>query len=534
MSLEAARNLSIPDLFRVLNEKLNLECTRLQETPLLPVVTPASEVESKILSIEDKARDILEKFIPSFRNLWNLLQPVNRLPQEILPHIARHLLGENAVDARPVIPMTHVCRYWRESIISAPEIWTLISNSQSELMTRSLARVKASRLSVSIDMHSFRVDPGTLGLLTPYLQNIDSLNVSDLMGIEELTRALPAFPQSTPNLRSLKLHCAYTSAKWNPTVDPFGSLGRTLKRLSLLNVPLYPSILSLGNLTDLNLRHYSFDDRMDTLLTFLEHNRSLEKATLDIRFTEASHRLSRRAAPTANSLRHLSILCNHPMNAQALVSSIALRRGAHLEISSLDRNTGLNDVLSDISLAHLSNLPSPAFLGYESYPRNIRLRGPNGSFSFSCFPSAGIPFEEFPLLPLTNVREFRLRHRTPQRHRSSHNLPVFNPSPFPALETLAVECDIDLLQFLSTLLSKPPILPSLKTLAFLNCVITEEFMEKLTQFASDRVNTTSARLHHVVIVHENGMFPSAASIHALGKHVPVVDVRFGTILPVDL
>ena len=34
MSLEAARNLSIPDLFGVLNEKLGLEYTRLQEAPI--------------------------------------------------------------------------------------------------------------------------------------------------------------------------------------------------------------------------------------------------------------------------------------------------------------------------------------------------------------------------------------------------------------------------------------------------------------------------------------------------------------------
>jgi len=222
------------------------------------------------------------------------------------------------------------------------------------------------------------------------------------------------------------------------------------------------------------------------------------------------------------------------MNAQALISNIALREGAHLEISSLDQNTGLNDVLSDISAAHLSNLSSPAFLDYQSYPRTIRSRGPNGSFSFSCLPSVGVPFEEFSLFSLTRVREFRLWHHTPKRLRSSLSPPVFNPSSFPALETLAVEGGIDLPHFLSTLLSNPPGLRSLKTLAFLNCVITEDFMQNLAQFAVGRASSPSARLHQVVIVHQNGGFPSAASIHALEKHVPVVDVRFGTELPRDL
>jgi len=42
MSLEAARNLSIPDLIHVLNEKLNLEWSSLLQTPLPPSVSLAS------------------------------------------------------------------------------------------------------------------------------------------------------------------------------------------------------------------------------------------------------------------------------------------------------------------------------------------------------------------------------------------------------------------------------------------------------------------------------------------------------------
>jgi len=59
-------------------------------------------------------------------------------------------------------------------------------------------------------------------------------------------------------------------------------------------------------------------------------------------------------------------------------------------------------------------------------------------------------------------------------------------------------------------------------------------MEDLTRFSSDRKSTTSAWLHRVVIIDQDGEFPSAASIRALGRHVPVVDVRFGTELPTDL
>ena len=51
MSLETARDLSIPDLLRLLNEKLGLECTRLQETPPPPLVDTAS-LESEVSSPE--------------------------------------------------------------------------------------------------------------------------------------------------------------------------------------------------------------------------------------------------------------------------------------------------------------------------------------------------------------------------------------------------------------------------------------------------------------------------------------------------
>jgi hypothetical protein len=141
---------------------------------------------------------------------------------------------------------------------------------------------------------------------------------------------------------------------------------------------------------------------------------------------------------------------------------------------------------------------------------------------------------ELPLFSLANVREFRLKHHTPKRLRPSPNFPVFDLASFPVLETLAVECDTDVLRFLSALVQNPSASPSLKTLAFLNCIITEDFMEKLVRFASDRKNTAAAGLHHVVIVDEDGRFPSAALIRALGKHVPVVDVRFGTKLPTEL
>ena len=65
----------------------------------------------------------------------------------------------------------------------------------------------------------------------------------------------------------------------------------------------------------------------------------------------------------------------------------------------------------------------------------------------------------------------------------------------------------------------------------MDCNLTEDFMEELTQYASKRKDTMSAWLYKVVIVHPDGVFPSITAIHKLGKRVPVVDVRIGTKLP---
>ena len=134
------------------------------------------------------------------------------------------------------------------------------------------------------------------------------------------------------------------------------------------------------------------------------------------------------------------------------------------------------------------------------------------------------------LLSFDKVRELRFGY--PKQH-GSNSRKMFNPTPFIALETLAVEHDTDTSSTLSALLASPKSCPLLKTLAFLNCTLHRDFMKELMQFAADRKTTASAWLHRIVIVHSDG-FPGVELIRALNRHVPVVDVRFGTELPKDL
>ena len=449
---------------------------------------------------------------------------MNRLPPEIISHIAQHVLQPYDDTAR-IVPLTHVCQYWRNTIISAPEHWTSIIYYRPNLAKLSLERSKAAPLQLQLIGTFISQGRGLHDLIMPYIQNIETLRFEELTAIEDLTRIFPNFPQSMPNLRSLDLGHWYDQPGWDPSIDPFGSFPNTLRSLSLNNIPIYPSLLRLRTLTKLTLCFYTVYPPSN-LLDFLGDNRSLKHLDIAINSEALPVHILQRRAIVMDQLQYLSI-SSDVADAKTLVSSVPLRRGAKLDISFHGSHTGLGDILSGISLTHLLNLPSPTFMEYQSSPQVARLTGPNGSFSYNHKWHSGIAFTEFPVLPLTDIRELRLTHSDPST--------VFHPSSFPALETLTIQCDTDISRLFSALFPNPSSFPSLKTLGFLDCDVTDKFMKELTRFASGRKSTTSARLHRVVFVGpQHGELPAAASIRKLEKHVPIVEVQFGRMLTTNV
>ena len=444
----------------------------------------------------------------------------------------------------PIIPLTHVCQYWRHSIVSAPENWARISNGHTELAQLSLERTKAAPLDVHL---MFDLKKETFDFLLPHARKIVSLRCVHFTVIEELAQALPNFPKSMPNLQSLGLSCILDT---NPSraIDPFDfSTHTTLRELSLYNVPLYPSILGFRTLTEFDLWNLRINLHVDTILTFLETNQSLERANFDINFEEDSLRRSRRQTPVKCSLRHLMIWCDYEGNVKPLISNMVFQEGATLEIVDYG-NGGLTRILSGFSTTRLPGLSSPISMEYQPSPRNIQLRGPDGSFFYMKISEGEPPFlEEFRLFPIAGMRELRLRCY------ESWVPSQFRLSLFPALEVLVVDGRDTShrstydgstpgipLPSGSVALPLSPVLPdsasspSPKTLAFLDCALTEDFMDKLEQVALDRERHTSGSLHRVVIVSSKGQFPSADSVRRLRKYVPNVEVLEGKELPEDL
>ena len=279
---------------------------------------------------------------------------MNRFPPEIISRIARCFMCENPTeDMGSMIPLTHVCRYWRESIISTPGNWTRISSKSKGLAALSLQRAKAAPLEICLDMRQVRESPDFSNLIGPHIQNIGTLRIDHISTIEEFTQTLPNFPQSIPSLRSLVLVSEPGYPNWDWSVEPVGLLSPALTHLSLRSIDLYPPFPHLRTLTDLSLQYNGFNLHLDILLDFFEGNRLLERADLKIRFTEPSLRNSRRRAAIMNRLQSLTVASVDAMDSNALISNIALQKGAHLTMTLYNRNAGLDDLLSVISMTHL-------------------------------------------------------------------------------------------------------------------------------------------------------------------------------------
>jgi len=251
-------------------------------------------------------------------------------------------------------------------------------------------------------MSQVRENPGFSALITPHIQNIGTLHINRISTIEELAQTFPDFPRSMPNLRSFSFSPSLGfNQDWS--TDPFEAFTPALTHLSLEFLPLYPSLLRLRTLMNLTIHNLSFDVHLDTFLDFLEGNRALERANIHILFKPSSLQNLRGQDPFTNRLKTLLISSN-AAGGSALISRIALQRGATLE-ASCDGGVGLSDILSIASsLAHLQILHEATFMEYHPECGTFRLVGPNGTFSLAY--DRGNPFSEFHLLHLTHAQAF--------------------------------------------------------------------------------------------------------------------------------
>ena len=456
---------------------------------------------------------------------------MNRLHPEVIALCAAFVSDG---DPKPIIPLTHVCRYWRRAIVSSPRIWVSIGSRWRRLAPLCIQRSAAVPLSIKISISDIKGDEDFLQALIPHASRISGLSLTGYSSIESVVDDLPGlFTSPISPLTSLELEQTDQPAEAFPsdeasTPPPFQNLSK-LRTLYLVRTPIYPAVFNITSLVELKLVDYTSPFHFGKLIEFLHSNSDLELVTLDLQFSEDSTQISPERKASLPQLRRLTFTCGSATDARALLSWVSLGHGSHITIRGSQSNPC-------VTLA--SFLPSPptsiqelltpiTAIKYCS-PRWLHVFGGGGQFSFQPSKRPLKLYEGFELFITRAVREFHVGAYPLDSSGAYLSWPLGG---LPALEALVLSETHLPPGSLSALAKEDPLCPSLKTIAFFDCKVAKDIVEELEEVLSKRRNSTAARLYRAVIVNTTHDLPSLQLIHRLRKFVPRVDVGVGDELP---
>jgi hypothetical protein len=128
-----------------------------------------------VISLQREASDVLSLV----QGLRNLSSPVGRLPGEVLEQI----LMMRGLE-RDLLSASHVCRHWRDTLMSSPHLWTKFQCVDVSRTLQYLVRSKPVPINVIADFDSdiqaviaLKSATDRLGSLTLHLQPFDLLHI---------------------------------------------------------------------------------------------------------------------------------------------------------------------------------------------------------------------------------------------------------------------------------------------------------------------------------------------------------------------
>jgi len=459
------------------------------------------------------------------------LRPVNRLPPEVLASCATFV---SDADPGPIIALTHVCRYWRRAISSNPTNWASISTGWKRLVPLCLERAGAVPLAVDITVSDVKRDKDFLRSLLPHTPRIGSLRLIGFASTEAVTDDLPGFfSLPMPNLTSLELQQTKKPAELFPSrealVPPVFQNTTRLVSLRLTRIPLYPTLFKISSLRELRLLGYTSPFDFGAFIGFLDSNLDLEYVVLDVQFIADTVETTPARKVTFSRLRHLSITCSKAIDSKGLLSCISLPRGVNIEViyTKLDPPAALEQFLPSPPTPIRELLAPITVVKTQITPRELHLSGNGSTFTFRSSEDGAHGW--LLLFSTTLVRELCMDpHPYVFDERALSPVMKF----LPALEILAISrTTASSLGLFSALTEEPALCPVLKTIAFFDCDINPDEMQKLGEALTRRRDSTAARVYRVVIVSSTGKMPDHASVQQLRKTVPFVYIRMDDKLP---
>ena len=232
----------------------------------------------------------------SARYLQNSFVPVNRLPPEVLGLIPASLHSK-----RDLINATAVCRHWRNTLLSSPDLWCDIDCSGSrgplrEHMFRECLE-RSRTVPLNIRLTSVRYLPD----ITPHLARFSALEI-ELAVPEQLGKIAAHFSHPAPILRRLSVSAV---ASWDQAglSIPSGLFGGDFASLRSLRIRGFSALKMpqhFPHLTRFDLQTHDFTSfKTDVILEVLERMPLLE--VLRVKFCPA-HYPPPSFAPTLRSV----------------------------------------------------------------------------------------------------------------------------------------------------------------------------------------------------------------------------------------
>ena len=139
------------------------------------------------------------------QSMKNNLAPINRIPPDVFFRIPEYLDGDDDDDDQNLIAMTHVCRSWRELLITRPSLWALLPDCQNTDRTRVyIERSKSAPLELFLYQHgdTTYLEEAFLSVV-PHIGRLKSLRIKG--DIDLLQNLTPHLSCPTPLLKQLSI-----------------------------------------------------------------------------------------------------------------------------------------------------------------------------------------------------------------------------------------------------------------------------------------------------------------------------------------
>lgn len=191
----------------------------------------------------------LFQILQAVKSTKKMCVPVNKLPPEILSRVLYHRsCGQDLISA------THVCRYWRSTLISTPSLWkTFHFNRSSCDVDRTLTyleRSKAVPIDIHIGPHYPSRDLYKLQHISPHMSRMRSFTITSHPNIDIVSSLLLCQP--VPCMERLIMDSSRPFVR--PLHNFLGQHAPSLRSATFTGIcPMLESPFQLPNLNELRL-----------------------------------------------------------------------------------------------------------------------------------------------------------------------------------------------------------------------------------------------------------------------------------------